>query len=67
MQTSEVSRKQRFRAALAYAGKTQQEFAAEQGVTPGHLSAVLAEKRESGSLTAAIEAFIVAHTPDSAA
>jgi hypothetical protein len=58
MHTPPASRKQRFRAALAYVGKTQQDFAEENGVAPSHLSAVLSEKRESGRLLSAIDAFI---------
>lgn len=51
-------RRKQFRAALALAGKTQADFAAEHGVKPGHLSQVLSAKRDSARLMAFIEAFI---------
>ncbi len=51
------NRKSRFRAALALSRMTAAEWAQANGVHPGHLSAVLAGKRESISLTEKIEAF----------
>lgn len=47
----DVARKKEvFRAALALAGKRQQDVAALLDVTPEHLSQVLSGKRESGKL-----------------
>jgi histidinol dehydrogenase len=57
MPETEIDRKSRFRAALALAKKTAEAWAEENDVTPGHLSLVLAGKRESQSLTEKIEAF----------
>jgi transcriptional regulator with XRE-family HTH domain len=53
-----LERRKRFRAALAYADITAQEFAARVGVQPGHLSQVLSGKRESAALVQKIDAFI---------
>jgi hypothetical protein len=53
-----VTRKALFKAALMLAGKTANEWAKEQDVTPQHLSLVLGANRESQRLTDAIEAFI---------
>jgi hypothetical protein len=55
------NRKARFRAALALAGMTAEEWAEQQDVTPGHLSQVLAGKRESQTLIEKIEAFTKKH------
>lgn len=51
-------RRKLFRAALALVGKTQADFAVEQGVKPGHLSQVVSGKRESARLGIEIQAFI---------
>lgn len=51
------SRKAQFRAALALAGKTAETWAEENGITAGHLSQVLAGKRESRALMEKVEAF----------
>lgn len=51
-------RKSAFRTALAFADLTQQQWAADQGVTAGHLYAVLHGLRQSETLTAKIDAFI---------
>lgn len=51
------SRKARFKAALALAGITQTEWAAQHGVTAGHLGNTL-RGRESKSLEEKIDAFI---------
>jgi hypothetical protein len=50
-------RKSQFRAALALAEKTAAQWAAENDITPGHLSQVLAGKKESRSLLEKVEAF----------
>ncbi len=55
------SRKARFEAALKLAGTTAAEWAAVHDVTPGHLSQVLAGKRESKTLIDKVEAFTRAH------
>lgn len=62
-----VRRRKLFRAALALVGKTQADFAAEQGVKPGHLSQVVSGKRESQRLTAEIAAFIAKQLGEDAA
>lgn len=63
-----IERKKRFKAALALAGMTQKEWAAQQGekqedgkprgVTKTHLNEVLNRNRDSEPLNAAIDAFI---------
>ena len=58
MPKGKMSRKQLFRVALAGAGLTGQQWAERQGVTLGHLSQVLDEKRESRTLTEKVDAFI---------
>lgn len=55
------ARKARFRAALALAGLTAEEWAERNGITPGHLSQVLAGKRESRALTEKIDEFTQQH------
>lgn len=59
--TSRPIRNRQFRAALALAGITQQEWAAQQGLTPGHVSRVLSGERESSRLMDKIDDFIVLH------
>jgi hypothetical protein len=61
MATKTDTRKARFRAALALTGKTQEQWAAEAGVTAGHLTHVLAGRRESKVLLDKIEAFTKRH------
>lgn len=58
MRKLKANRKARFKAALALAGMTMQEWAKEAGVTRQHLSATLREDRESGTLTAKVDVFI---------
>lgn len=58
MRKLKPNRKARFRAALFLAGMSVQEFADSVGITRQHLNATLREDRESGSLTAKVDAFI---------
>lgn len=51
--------RQRFFAALAWRGMTAEQFAAQQGVRPNHVSAVLHGRRESMKLLSAVVAFIL--------
>lgn len=60
-------RRKAFKVALAYAGATVTQFAAEQGVTPGHLYQVLRGDRDSRVLLEAVESYIAVHTPRRAA
>lgn len=57
MPPAKPSRKSRFRAALALADMTAEQWAEVNDVTPGHLSHVLAEKRESVTLCEKIDEF----------
>ena len=59
-----MSRKARFRAALALAHKTAREWARERDVTRGHLYAVLSGERESATLINQVDAFIGEYLPD---
>lgn len=63
------SRSQRFKAALALAGITVDEFVrqSEIAVTPAHLYAVLRGARESATLVEKVDAFIVKWLPESRA
>lgn len=61
MATKETTRKARFRAALALAGLTQEQWATEIGVTAGHLTHVLAGRRDSKTLIEKVEAFTKKH------
>lgn len=56
-----LTRKTRFKAALAFARMTQADWAKSVEVTPEHLNAVISEKqpRESKALEDKIDAFIV--------
>lgn len=54
-------RKAMFRAALAVAGLTLEQWAKSESVSAGHVSNVLAEKRTSDPLTEKIDAFIAKH------
>lgn len=66
MPRAKTSRKQLFRAALAIAGLTQEQWASGEGVTSGHLSQVLSEKRESLTLSGKIDAFVREHLKERA-
>lgn len=61
MPNQKTSRKALFRAAVAVAGLTQEQWAESEGVTGGHLSNVLAGKRESRELLDKVDAFIAKH------
>lgn len=61
MPRAKSNRKALFRASLVLAGMTAEQWAKQEGVTPGHLSQVLSEKRESRSLTEKIDAFVEKH------
>lgn len=54
----QMSRKARWRAAIALAGTTAKEWCTEQGITEGHLYQVLRGDRESPPLLQKIDAFI---------
>lgn len=58
MPRAKSNRKALFRASLTLAGLTAEQWAEQVGITPGHLSQVLSEKRESRSLTDKIDAFV---------
>lgn len=58
MQPIAPSRKAKFKAALALAGITQEEWADGAGVTRQHVGAVLREERVSPGLNEKIDAFI---------
>lgn len=59
---TDLARKRKeLKAALALAGLTQGMWAAQQGVTPEHLSMVLNGKRESGRLLQELDAFTAKH------
>lgn len=62
-----MSRKARFRAALALGRITATEWATEHGITQGHLSKVVNGERDSGKLTQQIDAFIAKQLGDEAA
>lgn len=64
MPKQKPSRKQLFRAALALAGIDAEQFAAQAGVTGGHVSQVLDGKRESKTLTDKVDAFVEKHLGD---
>lgn len=55
-----ITRKARFKAALALVGKTQTEWAKDHGVHPVYLSAVLSpvQPKESKSLEMKVDLFI---------
>lgn len=68
VQAKEVTRKQRFDAALALAGLSLGEWAEKQGVSRQHLYLVLTDERTPGAeLDAAITGFIAKHLPPEAA
>ena len=58
MANQRVWRKAQFKAALELADKTQKQWAAEQGISDGHLRQVLAGIRESASLVEKVDEFI---------
>lgn len=58
MLATTLSRKARFKAALAVAGLTAKEFAAENGVTRTHLNCVLLGDRVSAPLNQKIDELI---------
>jgi hypothetical protein len=61
-------RSARFKAALALAGVTVDEFVAQHeiDVTPSHLYAVLRGDRESATLLEKVDAFIEKYLPETA-
>lgn len=59
--TANHSRQRLFRAALGLSGKTLTQWAEEHDVTRQHLGHVLAGRRESRSLTEAVDAYIAKH------
>jgi hypothetical protein len=61
MPKAKTSRKQLFRAALAIASLTAEQWAEKEGVTAGHVSQVLSGKRESKALTDKIDGFVRQH------
>lgn len=61
------SRRARFKAALALADVTMKDWAAGEGVTLGHLYAVLNGERESMRLTGKVDEFIARHEATGAA
>lgn len=61
MPKPKTSRKALFRAALAISEQTAEQWADREGITAGHLSQVLSERRESATLAEKIDAFIAKH------
>lgn len=61
--TQPLPRRKAFRAALALADTTQTEWARSQGITPEHVSQVLAGKRESRRLIEKVDEFIASQLP----
>lgn len=61
MPTATERRRTRFLRALAATGQSQAGWANANGITKGHLSLVLAGKRESITLTDKIDAFVTEH------
>ncbi len=59
MARKQVSRKARFKAALALEGKTLAGWAKEHDVTVQHLNATLNNDRESKRLTGLVDEYIV--------
>lgn len=66
VQTRSRLRKKQFRAALALAEMTQEEWADKQEVDSSHLSRVLSGERESATLCEKVDAFITKYFPESA-
>ncbi|MDB4893161.1 MAG: hypothetical protein JWL61_5016 [Gemmatimonadetes bacterium] len=67
MPRAKHNRKTLFRAALVIAGLTAEQWAAQEGLTAGHVSQVLAGKRESARLVEKIDAFVQEHLKHSVA
>lgn len=61
MPRAKASRKALFKAALAITGTTLNQWAESHEITPGHLSHVLAGRKESMSLSEKIDAYIKQH------
>lgn len=61
MPTPVETRNRQFRAALALAGMTGEQFAAKRGISFGHLWQVVRGNRTSPALEAEIDAFIKKH------
>lgn len=57
MSKAKTSRKKLFRAALAIAGMTAEQWGAQEGVTAGHLSMILSGVRHNDRIEARIDAF----------
>lgn len=57
MPKAKTSRKQLFRAALAIADLTAEQWAEQEGVTSGHLSMILSGVRHNERIEARIDAF----------
>jgi hypothetical protein len=58
-----TARKAQFKAALSLASMTLQEWCTTEGVSVGHVQQVLRGLRESGKVTAKVDAFIAKHLP----
>jgi len=67
MHQSGLTRKARFRAALALAGMTVSEWCEKEGYSRPHLHLYLVGRRDSQRLTEKVEAFIEQHLPSHAA
>lgn len=67
MQRTKDTRKARFRAALALAGLTAEQWAEREGITASHLSRVLAGERDSSRLLEKVDAFTEKHLKTAAA
>lgn len=61
MPSQRTTRKNRFKAALALAGKTAEQFARDNNVSPTQLHYIVAGERESAEVNAAIDALIEKH------
>lgn len=61
MPKGKTNRKQLFRAALAIAGMTAEQWGRTQGVTSGHLSMILSGTRKNDAITSKIDAFVEKH------
>jgi hypothetical protein len=64
MPKRKFARKRRFDAALKHAGMTGLAWCRANGVEYSHLYRVLTGERESGRLSAKIDAFLAEHTPN---
>ena len=61
MPKAKTSRKQLFRAALAIAGMTAEQWGQKEDVTSGHLSMILSQKRRNEVIEGKIDDFIGKH------